>query len=106
MKSKILQCRKQAVAKGHQFTGKRKFESGPIIFIPIRRAHCVTSAYQQMCFPKLQDTGSQCVVCFLFKLPEKWLHLPGIEHGFNCQWKIRKSGHLIDSLVKKALFSL
>lgn len=70
-----MQCIKEAVAKGRQLTGKRKFESGPIIFISIRRAHCVTSAYQQMYFPKLQDTGSQCVVFYLNYLKSGFISL-------------------------------
>lgn len=38
MKNKILQCIKEAVAKGHQFNEKIKFESGPIIFVSIKEA--------------------------------------------------------------------
>lgn len=41
---------------------------------------------------------------FLFKLPEEQLHLPRIEGGFNCQWKIRKSQHFTDSLGKSFVF--
>lgn len=36
MKSEILQCIKEAVAEGHQFNEKIKFESGPVIFISIK----------------------------------------------------------------------
>lgn len=38
MKHKILQYIKEAVAEGHQFNEKIKFESEPIILISIKEA--------------------------------------------------------------------